>query len=117
MAAGALADEIGRRRVFRWGLTGFGVLGATMTFAPTIVSLDLLRGAQGITAALAMAGGAASLAQHFEGTARTRAFSMLGTSFGVGLAFGPLWSGYLVEHIGWRAVFVTPTLLSFVALS
>ncbi len=97
LAAGTLADQYGRKRIFRLGVLGFTILSAISTFAPGLVALDLLRGAQGIAAAMVMAGGAASLAQEFEGPARTRAFSLLGTTFGVGLAFGPIWSGC------WRA--------------
>jgi len=37
-----------------------------------------------------------SPAQTFHGSLRTRVFSLLGTTFGIGLAFGPLASGWLV---------------------
>jgi hypothetical protein len=63
-----------------------------------------------------MAGGAAALAQEFEGSDRTRAFSLLGTTFGVGLAFGPIWSGFLIELLGWRAIFFTGTVLGLLVL-
>ena len=117
MAAGALADQFGRRRMFRIGVAGFTLLSLVIGFAPSVVALDLLRGAQGIAAAIAMAGGAASLAQEFEGPARTRAFSLLGTSFGVGLAFGPILAGVLVELLGWRAIFLTGTVIGLLVLA
>lgn len=116
MAAGALADQLGRKRMFGIGVAGFALLSLVLGFAPTVVALDLLRGAQGIAAAIAMAGGAASLAQEFEGPARTRAFSLLGTSFGIGLAFGPILSGVLVETLGWRAIFLTGTAIGLLVL-
>lgn len=46
-----------------------------------------------------------SLASLFEGASRTRAFSLLGTTFGLGLSFGPLVSGWIVETNGWQGVF------------
>ncbi|CAM3875470.1 MFS transporter [Xenorhabdus thuongxuanensis] len=63
-----------------------------------------------------MAGGNASLAQEFEGRARTKAFGLLGTAFGVGLAFGPVISGALVETLGWRSVFLLGALFGGIAL-
>ncbi|HWW04573.1 MFS transporter [Collimonas sp.] len=116
MAAGTLADQLGRKRIFRAGVVGFTLLSLITALAPNLLLLDLLRGAQGVAAALAMAGGAASLAQEFEGAARTRAFSLLGTTFGVGLAFGPIWSGFLIEALGWRAIFFTGALIGMLVL-
>jgi MFS family permease len=117
MAAGALSDQLGRKRMFRAGVAGFSLLSLVIGFAPSVVVLDLLRGAQGVAAAIAMAGGAASLAQEFEGPARTRAFSLLGTSFGIGLAFGPILAGVLVETLGWRAIFLTGTVIGSAVLA
>ncbi|WP_103705368.1 MFS transporter [Paraburkholderia eburnea] len=105
MAAGALADQFGRKKLFVIGLGGFILTSAAMSFAPSVVCLDLLRAAQGVFAAASLSSGAASLAQEFEGHARTRAFSMLGTSFGIGLAFGPLMAGVLIDWFGWRSIF------------
>jgi Na+/melibiose symporter-like transporter len=71
---------------------------------------------QGVGAAAALAGGSAAMAQEFEGRARTRAFSMLGTTFGVGLAFGPIVAGLLIEYLGWRSIFLTSTVVGALAL-
>lgn len=106
MAAGTLADLYGRKRMFCWGIGSFTLLSIMVSCAPNVVFLDLVRGLQGIAAALTMAGGSATLAQEFQGHARTRAFGLLGTAFGLGLAFGPVVSGLLVEHFNWRAIFL-----------
>jgi MFS family permease len=105
MAAGALADQFGRKRVFVSGMAGFILVSLVLGFAPSVAWLDALRALQGVAAAASLAGGTAALAQEFDGHARTRAFSMLGTSFGIGLAFGPLMAGALIAHLGWRAIF------------
>lgn len=78
--------------------------------------LDLLRGVQGIAGALSLTAGTAMLAQEFEGAARTRAFGLLGTAFGVGLAAGPLWAGFLVGTLGWRSIFLVNTLIGALVL-
>ncbi|MFJ4143616.1 MFS transporter [Pseudomonas sp. NPDC089734] len=105
MAAGALADQYGRKKMFCWGIGSFAILSLIVSLAPSVVILDLLRGAQGFAAALTMAGGSATLAQEFDGHDRTRAFGLLGTAFGLGLAFGPVISGIMVELLGWRSIF------------
>ena len=89
MAAGTLADEYGRKRVFSLGVGLFALTSLALAFAPSVLWLDGWRALQGLAGAAALAGGSAALAQEFEGRARTRAFSLLGTTFGVGLALLP----------------------------
>ena len=116
MAAGALADELGRKKVFVSGVSLFALLSLLQAFSSSLLWIDLLRAAQGIAAAGALAGGAAALAQEFDGAARTRAFSLMGSSFGIGLAFGPFLAGVLIAHFGWRSVFFSATVIAALAL-
>lgn len=116
MAAGAMADQFGRKRVFAIGICVFTVISALLCLTHSVLLLNLLRGAQGVAAAAALAGGTAALAQEFEGHARTRAFSVLGTTFGVGLAFGPMLSGALLEWFGWPAIFLSTAVLGGLAV-
>ncbi|WP_244498887.1 MFS transporter [Methylobacterium sp. GXS13] len=116
MAAGTLADRYGRRRVFTVGVaivTGFSL---ALGLAPSVWLIDLLRAGQGVGAAAALAGGTAALAQEFDGHGRTRAFSLLGTTFGVGLSFGPIVTGALIAGAGWRAIFWVGALVGSAAL-
>ncbi|CAO3359658.1 MFS transporter [Azospirillum melinis] len=116
MAAGALADQFGRKRLFMMGIVAFASLSLASGLAPSILVLDLLRAGQGFAAAAALAGGTAALAQEFEGQAQTWAFSLLGTTLGVGLAFGPLLAGVLIAAFGWRAIFLSGTIIGLLAL-
>ncbi|GAB7521057.1 MFS transporter [Paraburkholderia sp. 2C] len=117
MAAGALADQFGRKRLFVVGLGGFVATSLAMSFAPSVIALDILRALQGIAAAASLSSGSASLAQEFDGHARTRAFSMLGTSFSIGLAFGPLMAGALITHFGWRSIFIVIAVIGALAFA
>jgi len=117
MAAGALADAFGRKRLFVVGVALFAAASLALALAPSVLVIDLGRAVQGVAAAATLAGGGAALAQEFEGRARTRAFSLLGTTFGIGLAFGPLLAGTLVAALGWRAVFVSTTVVALLALA
>lgn len=115
MAAGALADSYGRKRVFLAGVAVFAILSLGLAFASSIVWFDVLRAAQGAAAAAAFSGGTASLAQEFDGASRIRAFSVVGASFGVGLAFGPIEAGLMIAAFGWPAIFILVVLLALFA--
>jgi MFS family permease len=116
MAAGAVADQFGRKRVFTVGVALFTATSLALSIAPTVFWVDALRAGQGVASAAALASGSAALAQEFEGHERIRAFSALGTTFGIGLAFGPLIAGALIEVSGWRAIFLLTATLGATAL-
>ncbi|KAA1178117.1 MFS transporter [Rhizobium tropici] len=116
MASGALADSFGRRRIFLTGVACFALFSAGLALAGNIVWFDILRALQGLGAAAAFSGGMASLAQEFDGAARMRAFSIVGSSFGVGLAFGPIASGLMIDAFGWPSIFVLVVALALLAL-
>lgn len=106
MAAGALADSFGRKRVFLAGTVGVALMSLLLAFSGSLPWFDLMRAAQGVAAALAFSAGMAALAQEFDGRARIRAFSIIGTSFGAGLTVGPIASGMMIDLFGWRSVFL-----------
>ncbi|MEV0260953.1 MFS transporter [Streptomyces sp. NPDC050617] len=116
LAAGSLADLVGRKRVFFSGTALFGAGALVAALAGNIVLLDLARAVAGVGAAAALPSGSALLAQVFEGKARARAFGLFGTTVGLGLALGPSVSGVLVTALGWRSVFLVPAALAFAVL-
>jgi MFS family permease len=116
MAAGTLADRYGRKRIFMFGTAFFALASLLVLWVNTVIALDLLRAMQGVAAAASLASGSAALAQAFDGHDRTRAFGVLGSTFGVGLAFGPLVAGLLCEHWGWRAIFLSTSFITGASL-
>jgi MFS family permease len=108
LAAGSLADRVGRRLVFTVGTGLFGIATLTSAFSSWMLMLVVARGLAGIGAAAALTRGGAILAARFEGPARVRAFGLFGTALGAGLALGPLVSGALIARLGWRGVFAVP---------
>lgn len=108
MAAGSLADVYGRKRVWLIGLALFCATTLAVPLARSIAAIDVLRLLQGVGGSAAFAAAMAALAQEFDGHVRARVFSLLGTTFGVGLAFGPLLAGWLTDGPGWRWVFLVP---------
>ncbi|GAB3483587.1 MFS transporter [Amycolatopsis cihanbeyliensis] len=114
--AGSLADVLGRRRVFIAGVVLFGTSGVLSAVSGDVLLLNIVRALGGIGAAAAVTGGSSILAETFHGAARVRAFGLLGTTLGLGLAFGPTVGGLLVDTLGWRAVFGTPAAMACLVL-
>ncbi|MFE0026088.1 MFS transporter [Amycolatopsis sp. NPDC059021] len=114
---GSLADILGKRRVYAAGLALYCLANVVSALAQDIVLLDVVRAIGGVGAAAAVTGGSAIIAETFQGAARGRAFAMLGTVLGAGLAFGPTIGGLLVQALGWRAVFGVPALVAGVVLA
>lgn len=116
LASGALADLLGRKRMFIGGLLLFLVCSLLSGIAGNVVLVDVLRAAAGGGAAAVLTAGSALLADAFTGAGRVRAFGMLGSAFGFGLALGPSLSGVLVGGFGWRAVFLAHALIALLVL-
>lgn len=114
MAVGSLTDIYGRKRVWLIGLVIFVVPTIAIPFSSTVLQIDVLRLVQGLGGAAAFAGAMSSLAQVFHGAERTKVFSLLGTTFGIGLAFGPLAAGLLVDSAGWEWTFHATALIGLV---
>lgn len=107
-AAGSLADAAGRKRIWLGGMLMFALVTAMIPFMPSVLWIDILRLIQGLGAAAAFTSAMAALTQEFDGHARTRVFSLIGTTFGVGAAFGPFLAGLLIDTLGWQWVFLLP---------
>lgn len=116
MVCGSLTDIHGHRRIWLTGLAWFCACTFAIPFMPGVAWIDALRLLQGLGGAAAFAAAMAALAPLFTGAARARAFSLLGTTFGLGLAFGPWIAGWLVEASGWRGVFHATGAVGLLAL-
>jgi len=106
LSAGALADRIGRRAVFAWGLAVFTASSALCAVATSPVFLDLARGAQGIGGAAMFASSLALLAAEFQDAERGFALGVWGGVTGAALAIGPLVGGVLTDQLDWRWIFL-----------
>jgi EmrB/QacA subfamily drug resistance transporter len=106
LSAGSLADRIGRRRVFAWGIALFTASSLVCALAGSILVLDLARAVQGIGGALMFATSLALISATFSAPAdRAKAFAAYGATIGAAFAIGPLVGGLLTSGISWRAVF------------
>ncbi len=105
LAAGSLADLVGRKRVFVTGLVVFTLASLLCGMASGPLFLILARAVQGIGGATMFATALALLAQEFRGRDRGTAFGVWGATIGGAVAIGPLIGGALTEGLGWRWIF------------
>ena len=105
LTTGALADLIGRRRVFTAGLVLFTLTSLLCGLAPSATFLIIARGGQGIGGAIMFATSLSLLAQEFQGRERGTAFAAWGATIGAAAAVGPLVGGVLTQAFGWASIF------------
>jgi EmrB/QacA subfamily drug resistance transporter len=118
LTAGALADRVGRRRIFAIGLAIFTTASLMCALAPGIVALDIARAVQGLGGAFMFATALALLATAFpDPRKRGVALGLYGAAIGASFAAGPLVGGALTSSIGWRSVFFVNVPLGIAALA
>jgi EmrB/QacA subfamily drug resistance transporter len=103
MFGGRAADLFGRKRMFLIGTALFGIASLLVGVATSDTMLILLRGAQGLAAAL-MSPAALSivLVTYKEGHERNVALSVWGAVASGGAAAGVLLGGVITEYLDWR---------------
>ena len=105
LTSGAVADLIGRRRVFVAGLVVFTCSSAVCGLASTPLVLNLARAVQGTGGAMMYATSLALIAQAFHGRERGVAFGVFGAVTGAAVAIGPVIGGIITTGIGWEWIF------------
>jgi len=114
--AGALSDYFGRRRMFVYGLIGFGITSVLCGLAPNMELLVLFRILQGAAGAMLVPGSLALLTANFSGEQQGRAFGIWAGASGATTILGPVLGGVLVDTISWRAAFLINVPLVAVAV-
>ncbi|OJT07812.1 Drug resistance protein [Trametes pubescens] len=114
---GRIADLFGRKNTFIFGCGFMGLLGLGCGFAQDELTLDILRGVQGIGAAACIPAGLGILANTFPPSRiRSIAFATFAAGAPVGAAIGSAIGGVLVQLTAktWRSTFWFLTGLSAV---
>ena len=107
LTAGALADRLGRRRLFTIGLGIFTVASLACGLAQDIVMLNSARAVQGVGAAIMFAVSLALLAHAFPSPReRAGALAAYGAAIGASFAVGPLVGGLLTSGLDWQWIFL-----------
>lgn len=103
---GALADRFGRSRLLVVGIAVFAAGSAGCALSRRLDLLLLSRAVQGTGAALLLPASLAVLGSSFEGAARSRMVGMWAACSAVATAIGPVLGGWLIDRVGWPAIFV-----------
>jgi EmrB/QacA subfamily drug resistance transporter len=106
LAAGALGDRFGRRRVMLVGLAVFGLGSLASAFAPSADALILLRAAMGIGGALIAPATLSVTSNVFTIDERPKAIGIWTGVSGLGIVVGPVLAGWLLEHFAWGSIFL-----------
>jgi MFS family permease len=96
---GRLADIIGRKRVFTYGILLFTIS------TSLIITLILLRIFQGIAGAMIFGTSLAIITSVFPVGERGRALGINITAVYLGLSTGPIIGGLITQYLGWRSIF------------
>lgn len=102
---GKIADMVGRKRIFRWGVLIFTISSVVSGLSSNSLMLILARGIQGIGGAMIFGTGAAILTSAFPQNERGKALGLNVSAVYVGLSLGPFVGGFLTEHLSWRVIF------------
>ncbi len=106
LLGGSLGDIYGRKKVYFWGVAGFGLMSLVCAVAPSIGVLVGARLAQGVFGALMVPGALAIIDTAFSEKLRGRAIGLWTAATSGIIALGPLLGGYLLDVGSWRMLFL-----------
>ncbi len=116
LLGGRLADLLGRRRMFIWGMWLFAAASLVGGLAQSDIWLIAARAVQGLGAALISPAALAIVTTTFsEGAERNKALGVWGAVAGSGGAAGVLLGGILTETLGWEWVLFVNTPIGIAA--
>jgi len=106
LAAGALGDRFGRRRIMLAGLVVFGAGSLASAFAPSAEWLIFLRAVMGVGGALIVPSTLSVTSNVFTTEERPKAIGIWTGVSGLGIVAGPVLAGWLLEHFVWGSIFL-----------
>ena len=106
MAAAGIADVLGRRRVFIFGLALFTVGSLLCAIAPSADALIAFRVVQALGAAFLVPSALALVLTAFPPARRSHAVALLSAVSAAAAGLGPSLGGLLVAAANWRLVFL-----------
>lgn len=105
LLGGAAGDHFGRRRMLVGGIVLFAAASLACALAPGLELLLAARVVQGVGAAMLMPNSLSILSHAFSGEDKGRAVGTWAAVGAIASAFGPPLGGWLVDAVGWRAIF------------
>ena len=116
VAAGRLADLLGRKRVFVLGVVVFTLASALCAVAGTVEQLIAFRVLQGFGAALLIPASLALVVEAFDVSERAHGVGLWGAAAAIASGLGPPAGGALVAAESWRLAFLVNVPLGIAAV-
>jgi EmrB/QacA subfamily drug resistance transporter len=114
---GRIADIHGRKKIFRIGICIDLVASLGLVISSNEVQFLFLRVLQGMGGAMIFGTGVAILTSVFPVGERGKALGINVAAVYSGLSLGPFVGGFLTQHLGWRAIFVSYVPLELVVVA
>ena len=113
---GRLADIVGRKKVFLFGVIAFSLSSILCGFAWSLHSLIAFRILQGIGSAMIFGTGMAILTSVFPPQERGKVLGINAATVYTGLSLGPVLGGAMNHHWGWPSIFYLTAIISLAVL-
>jgi EmrB/QacA subfamily drug resistance transporter len=114
--AGRLGDIYGRKKIFTIGIVAFTAGTVLISLAFSIESFIVFRFFQGCGGAMISGTSVAILSSVFPAAGRGKAMGVIVGCIYLGLSLGPVLSGFMVTHLGWRWIFYLGVLVELLCL-
>ena len=116
LVGGAMGDQLGRKRVFLFGVVSFTAASILCGVATSARLLIIARAVQGVGAAFLVPGSLAIISATFSDAERGRAIGTWSGFSAITTAIGPVVGGWLIDHVSWRAAFFLNIPLAVIVL-
>ena len=112
-----LMGRLSTRKLYIGGIACFGIGSAVAALAPNFPLLLTGRVIQAASTGAVMPMVMSTILLVFPREKRGSAMGVIGLLIGFAPAIGPSLSGLLIDHVGWRAIFVIVSTLSFIVVA
>lgn len=107
LSSGALTGRFGAKKVFIFGVSVFIAASVACAFAPSIMTLNVMRAVQGVGAAFLVPSSLTILRIYNDDPkVRSGAVAMWAAAGAMALVAGPVIGGILIEYFGWKSIFL-----------
>ena len=117
VAAGRVADLLGRKRLFEAGIVLFTLASLLCAIAPSVELLVAARVVQALGAAIVVPASLALVLHAFDGKDRGHGVALWSASAALAAGLGPSLGGVLVDLGGWRLAFLVNLPIGVLALA
>jgi EmrB/QacA subfamily drug resistance transporter len=117
LPAGRIADILGLKRVFVYGMILFTLTSALAVFSTSAAMLIVCRSIQGLTGAMIAVNSFAMVTAAYPAGERGRALGINIACVYAGSSIGPFIGGTLTEHLGWRSIFAVNIPIGIAAIA